>query len=167
MHDFVTIAILKRSCAKKELICENADAPDVYGPIILFPLQNLWRGIIQSSTKCFSSRLDKSWPSEIAKLSHSSIKDYIFRFYISMSNASSMKISKSLNNISKKLNGLFDTQSSYLIEILKQSSSTHIFEDKIKMLFFLEKAIKLNYFGMIERIMKFNFFDKLMDHIKF
>jgi len=84
-----------------------------------------------------------------------------------MSNASSMKISKSLNNISKKLNGLFDTQSSYLIEILKQSSSTHIFEDKIKMLFFLEKAIKLNYFGMIERIMKFNFFDKLMDHIKF
>lgn len=63
--------VIEGSLAHQELVCQHAQAPQVYRVVVLFALEYFRGSVIESATAGTPSTVANSRPSEITDLAHS------------------------------------------------------------------------------------------------
>jgi len=77
-----------------------------------------------------------------------------------------MQVHESFDDVPEEVSGLLNSESTRIVEILKQSPSIHILKNQVYILLILEEAIEFNDFRMVKRTVQLNFFGKLFNHIE-
>ena len=120
LFDLIFVFTLERRSSHQHLVCQHPYPPYIHWKIIFLFCQNLWRYILQSSTKSSSLPIHYSRPSKITQLRHSlSRKYYIFRFDIPVNDIFAVHLSNSLNHISEIFSCLSNGKGSCLILVLE------------------------------------------------
>lgn len=76
-----------------------------------------------------------------------------------------MQVDESINYVLEETNSLFGGKHPNFILVIKESSSTQVFQHQINVLFFLEETVKLDDVGMFKSTVQSNLSNELVHHL--